>query len=232
LTITKAYLAKNPVKICHIRADTLGQIISLSNAQAHSKVLLYDESDGLVLGSIMEHLQDMGTVINFYSKLQNSIVRSFNFPEKIKRIVQNYPLTQINEDRVKLAASGCDCMVIATRNDPLPILKIIYPFLIGSGSFAIFHLYQQTLVECYNWLYHKAGSTRLQLSETWCRYYQILPGRTHPAMSMHGASGFILNGTKVLQDIPTSLTWESSASAEPAQLVSNKRQKLDKKSTN
>jgi len=227
LTITKAYLTKNPAKICHIRVDTLGQILSFSNVQANSKVLLYDESDGLVLGSILEHLQDMGTVINFYAnKLQNSIVRTFNFPAKIKKIVQDYPLSQINEDRVKLAASGCDCMIIVTKNDPLPILKALYNFLSGSGSFAIFHLYQQTLVECYSWLYHKAGSTRLQLSETWCRYYQILPGRTHPTMSMHGASGFILNGTKVLKEIPTSLTWESTTTSEQ-QESKNKRQKLD-----
>jgi tRNA (adenine58-N1)-methyltransferase non-catalytic subunit len=37
----------------------------------------------------------------------------------------------------------------------------------------------------------------VQLSEVWSRELQVLPGRTHPLMNMHGASGFVLAGYKV-----------------------------------
>jgi hypothetical protein len=37
---------------------------------------------------------------------------------------------------------------------------------------------------------------RLQVSELWTRELQVLPGRTHPLMNMHGASGFVLSGIK------------------------------------
>lgn len=40
----------------------------------------------------------------------------------------------------------------------------------------------------------------MDLQETWMREYQVLPSRTHPMMRMHGASGYILFGTKVNND--------------------------------
>jgi tRNA (adenine-N(1)-)-methyltransferase non-catalytic subunit len=41
------------------------------------------------------------------------------------------------------------------------------------------------------------GVINLQLSDTWTREYQVLPGRTHPEMSMSAGSGYLLTGIKV-----------------------------------
>lgn len=47
----------------------------------------------------------------------------------------------------------------------------------------------------------KAGlGVNMQLAETWMRVYQVLPARTHPNMSMDGASGYVLSGVRVFPD--------------------------------
>ena len=38
----------------------------------------------------------------------------------------------------------------------------------------------------------------LQLQEPWLREHQVLPGRSHPMMSMQGTGGYLLSGIKVL----------------------------------
>ena len=37
----------------------------------------------------------------------------------------------------------------------------------------------------------------VRIEELWCREYQVLTMRTHPQMSMHGASGYVLSAVKV-----------------------------------
>ena len=42
----------------------------------------------------------------------------------------------------------------------------------------------------------------LQLQEPWLREYQVLPGRSHPTMSMLGTGGFLLSGIAVVGGVP------------------------------
>jgi tRNA (adenine-N(1)-)-methyltransferase non-catalytic subunit len=35
------------------------------------------------------------------------------------------------------------------------------------------------------------------LTESWTRTYQVLPGRTHPMMSTSGTGGFLLNAVRM-----------------------------------
>lgn len=44
------------------------------------------------------------------------------------------------------------------------------------------------------------GAVALQLQESWLREQQVLPGRTHPHMTMSTTGGYILSGIKVLPD--------------------------------
>ena len=37
----------------------------------------------------------------------------------------------------------------------------------------------------------------LQLQEPWLREHQVLPGRSHPTMSMQGTGGYLLTGTTI-----------------------------------
>ena len=42
------------------------------------------------------------------------------------------------------------------------------------------------------------------ITESWLRKWQVLPGRTHPFMSMSGSGGFLLTATKVYAEHATS----------------------------
>ena len=42
------------------------------------------------------------------------------------------------------------------------------------------------------------------ITESWLRKWQVLPGRSHPFMAMSGSGGFLLTATKVYADRATS----------------------------
>jgi len=94
-------------------------------------------------------------------------------------------------------SQGFDSLVIVVNAVPAPILFGVLPFLKPSSPFVVFSPYLEQLVECFTALQKVNEAINLHLSETWMRQYQVLPSRTRPPMSMNGASGFLLTGTKV-----------------------------------
>ena len=102
-----------------------------------------------------------------------------------------------------LLGRGVDSLLMAPNLDPgkaqdfaalaLSALRYVRP----SGSFALFHQQPLQLAQLAVHLASLKVAVNVQLAETWTREQQVLPGRTHPFMSMHGASGFVLSGTVV-----------------------------------
>lgn len=76
-------------------------------------------------------------------------------------------------------------------------LMDLLPFLAPSSPFVVYCEYIEPLTECFMNLQKKKLAINLHLSDTWMREYQVLPGRTHPSMSMTQSGGFILTGTKL-----------------------------------
>ena len=76
-------------------------------------------------------------------------------------------------------------------------LMNLLPFLAPSSPFVVYCEYIEPLTECFMNLQKKKLAINLHLSDTWMREYQVLPGRTHPSMSMTQSGGFILTGTKL-----------------------------------
>ncbi|KAE8287036.1 tRNA (adenine(58)-N(1))-methyltransferase non-catalytic subunit TRM6 [Larimichthys crocea] len=60
------YHGREPGKICHLRYDTLAQMLTLANIHAGSKVLVFETCAGLVLGAVMERMGGYGSVIQMY----------------------------------------------------------------------------------------------------------------------------------------------------------------------
>jgi tRNA (adenine-N(1)-)-methyltransferase non-catalytic subunit len=52
-------------------------------------------------------------------------------------------------------------------------------------------------VEISSKLFRDGSAVNIDVTETWMREYQVLPGRSHPLMRMDNASGYILTGIKV-----------------------------------
>lgn len=91
----------------------------------------------------------------------------------------------------------CDSIIIATRFDPTETLFKMLPYLRPSSPFVVFCEYMEPLAHTFLELQKKQLAINLRLSDTWMREYQVLPGRTHPNMTMSQNGGFILLGTKL-----------------------------------
>lgn len=102
-------------------------------------------------------------------------------------------------DGRRMLLDGADCLVAACRQDPAQVIPRLLPFLRDGAAFAVYCEYMEPLVQLHS-LLADAGMARLQLLNTWWREYQILPGRSHPAMNMSADGGYLLTGIKVTAD--------------------------------
>ncbi|XP_019851326.1 PREDICTED: tRNA (adenine(58)-N(1))-methyltransferase non-catalytic subunit TRM6-like isoform X1 [Amphimedon queenslandica] len=126
------------------------------------------------------------------------------------------PLAPTNEDEEKerrrrerellyegaaavLNERNMDGLLIACRFYPEPILMSLINFIGPSRPVVVYSQFQEPLVRCYQKLKESESGTafNIQLSETWLRHYQVLSGRTHPAVSMDGQSGYLLYFTTI-----------------------------------
>ena len=93
---------------------------------------------------------------------------------------------------------AADACVIASAWDPSPLLlRVALPLLRPGAPFAVFSPDLPALGALQATLKARGLAVHVALAESWMREHQVLPGRTHPHMGMHGASGFILAGHKV-----------------------------------
>lgn len=93
-----------------------------------------------------------------------------------------------------------DCLVIATKFRPLPILKVVIDYLGSNRYFVIYSATQEPLIECHSFLKTTQKAVHMELSDSWLREYQILPERTHPTVMMDCHGGYLLTGITVNLD--------------------------------
>lgn len=91
----------------------------------------------------------------------------------------------------------CDSIVLAAKYDPTSTLLDLLPYLAPSSPFVVYSEYMEPLVECFRELQKQSLAINIRLMDTWMREYQVLPGRTHPAMNMSQCGGFLLTGIKL-----------------------------------
>jgi len=92
------YHGREPGKICHLRYDTLSQMLTLGNIHAGSKVLVFETCAGLVLGSVMERMGGYGSVIQMYpgGGPVRAGVESFGFPAHFHNMLHDFPICHVN----------------------------------------------------------------------------------------------------------------------------------------
>ncbi|RDD47497.1 tRNA (adenine(58)-N(1))-methyltransferase non-catalytic subunit TRM6 [Trichoplax sp. H2] len=104
------------------------------------------------------------------------------------------------EAKKHLSTHDLDGLIIATKFDPLPILKSLIKYIAPSRPFIIYCFLKEPLAECYVYLQEQQLAVNIQLTETWLREYQVLPDRTHPLTMMSGTGGYLLSGIKIDSD--------------------------------
>ena len=92
-----------------------------------------------------------------------------------------------------------DCLIIACKFRPLPILQKLIDSLNPSSYFVIYSQVQDSLIECLSFLKQNRKAVHVELADNWFREYQVLPERTHPKNMMDMCSGFLLSGITVSQ---------------------------------
>uniref|UniRef100_UPI0037E9024D tRNA (adenine(58)-N(1))-methyltransferase non-catalytic subunit TRM6 n=1 Tax=Semicossyphus pulcher TaxID=241346 RepID=UPI0037E9024D len=92
------YHGREPGKICHLRYDTLAQMLTLANIHAGSKVLVFETCAGLVLGAVMERMGGYGSVIQMYpgGEPVRAGVESFGFPPHFHDMLHDFPICRVN----------------------------------------------------------------------------------------------------------------------------------------
>ncbi|CAH8442843.1 unnamed protein product [Schistosoma turkestanicum] len=143
----------------------------------------------------------------------------FEFPAKIRKIDEDISSeetvqTEIDQDISKQSKSNeqyissfnqifgndrpsPDSLVIVSRFHPVDLTLILLQFLPIGRPFVVYTQYIQPLVELYNILKRRGGITHLRLTDSWFRYIQVLPERTHPEINMSCSNGYLLTGYTV-----------------------------------
>ncbi|KAL5009005.1 hypothetical protein ScPMuIL_014586 [Solemya velum] len=319
--LCEMYFNKSPAKICHLRGDSLGQILTYGNVKSGMTVGLVDSCQGLVIGAVLERMQGSGKVVSFHpgsgSTTPRPILDMYDFPPDVTEMLHNFPLQQINSFRLETRSSqpvsgsvqqvhsvsdtsipetgtmvdentigdktmvpntnehnataldnddaeintktelndskdaegapddACglrqdstvsdttmddsgplsnldnkrkrknrkaggkseaehiedtkkvllenklDCLIIASKFHPTPIVMALIDFLAPSRPLVVYSQYKEPLMDCYTQVREKGGFINFHLTETWLRQYQVLPQRTHPVIQMCGASGYL-----------------------------------------
>ncbi|KAJ2707899.1 tRNA (adenine(58)-N(1))-methyltransferase non-catalytic subunit trm6 [Coemansia spiralis] len=104
---------------------------------------------------------------------------------------------KLSETVDMLNSGGFDALVISTNYNPTSVLKQLVPYLGSSRMLVVYDQYKETLVEAYAWLRESPEFLNVQLTESWLREYQVLPGRTHPTMTTSGGGGFVLSAIRL-----------------------------------
>jgi len=92
------YFKRAPDKILDLRPDSLAQILTWSNVQSGSKVLLMETCKGLLTGAIMERLGNEGSVLQVHqgNNPTRTIVEQFNFSvEDVDRLACSFPMEKL-----------------------------------------------------------------------------------------------------------------------------------------
>ncbi|KYQ96687.1 tRNA-methyltransferase subunit [Tieghemostelium lacteum] len=116
---------------------------------------------------------------------------------KVDQTLSSTTSTKDKEILDLIENGGYNSLIVVTKYSPLSLTLSLFPYLNASGQFVIYSQFIQQLLEVHQVLQDKNLAVNLNISEIWMREYQVLPKRTHPEMSMDGASGYILTGIKV-----------------------------------
>jgi len=211
-TVSSAYFSRSAGAINHLRGDSLAQILFMSDVAHNTNVLVLESCKGLITAAVAERVAGMSTVVQIYTEHPvTAAVKLFNFDEAIRRSIVTVPISILKEVPPAAPAPSCpqnsphslfvngfDSLILAPKAAPLPLLSALLVFLKPARPFVVFSPFIEPLAECHNVLKAANQAIQMQLSETWLREFQVLPQRTRPSMSMHGASGYLLTGIKVL----------------------------------
>ncbi|KAG0195655.1 tRNA (adenine(58)-N(1))-methyltransferase non-catalytic subunit trm6 [Mortierella sp. GBA30] len=244
-SVNEYFYIKNPAKIRDIRMDTLSQLLSYSNVNSGCKLLVVDDTQGMVVAALAERMGGKGTILGLYDgdSPRYDVVKYMNFSQKIQDTIkvlswlrihrpadektpdEMQDVTQLSgvdlegyhrrlkayniveESRKILFEGNFDALIVASQYQPESILEKLLPYVRGSRPVVVYHSAKEALLGTSTYMRRRPDLLAPQLTESWLRKSQVLPGRTHPEMSTWGTGGSLLTATKVIdQPVQAALT--------------------------
>ncbi|CAE7132858.1 unnamed protein product [Rhizoctonia solani] len=117
--------------------------------------------------------------------------------EKSKQRKRKAMANVLSNLREELFSGEFDGLVVASQFEPFSLIEKLCPYVAGSGSIVVYSPYIQPLIEAQSRMRPMPKYLAPTVQEAWHREYQVLPGRTHPHMSMPGPTGYILTAIKI-----------------------------------
>ncbi|KEP53186.1 eukaryotic translation initiation factor 3 62 kDa subunit [Rhizoctonia solani 123E] len=156
--------------------------------------------------------------------VEEPVEEAQNNKEKSKQRKRKAAASVLSNLREELFSGEFDSLIVASQFEPFSLVEKLYPYVAGSGSIAVYSPYIQPLIEAQSRMRPMPGYLAPTVQETWHREYQVLPGRTHPHMSMPGPTGYILSAIKVYDNPEASsfLTHQKEIRAKRRKLAEEK----------
>lgn len=190
----------------------MGYMMNLCNVNADSRVLLIENTKGLMTGALLEREPKYILRVEFGTeaiKINNEILFQFDHSTDTLMSVGSIhgklllPLDKKNPDplssamQMKFKKTFNSFVFIHDELHPSEVFQAIKHLLQPSASFAIYSTSVQPLTELLNMMNFHKDTINAKIEELWTREQQVLPLRTHPFMSMNGQSGYCLTGQKL-----------------------------------
>ncbi|KAG5647727.1 hypothetical protein DXG03_008450 [Asterophora parasitica] len=106
----------------------------------------------------------------------------------------------LSNTRDELFYGEFDSLIVASEYDPWSILEKLSPYVAGSGSIVVHSPHIQILSDLQTQMRGASQYLCPNITESFLRRYQVLPGRTHPTMVTSGTGGFVLHAIKIYDD--------------------------------
>lgn len=187
--LSRFYFQKMPEKTCFLRSDRLAQILYFASIAHDSNVILVEDTQGLLVGSVLERIESGNLLQVYFGQAQ---------PEK-KALTymslenEKYDLVKFKdiENGSKIIENNFHCLIIVSKWNPLDIVKRLSPYLMSSTPVVVFSQVLEPLVEVYTYFKQSGKGFDTYITETWLRSMKVQENSTHPNVLMDDRSGYI-----------------------------------------
>lgn len=222
-TLLGYHQARDHERVGFLRADSMAQLLCLGNVFEGQRVLVVDETRGLVAGAVASLNRTGMTIPVFHGgSFQPYLFEHFNLSENVLFPVDSCHLhpqllavvpAEPNSTEKFLERHGrltsavevvqnarCTSLIVALTLHKFEV-KDLEPLLLSlkpSSPIVIFAPYLGFISHLFAFMMVDKRFVDVRLTEPWMRSYQTAAGRCHPTMSMSGHGGYLLSATLVI----------------------------------
>ncbi|XP_025830991.1 tRNA (adenine(58)-N(1))-methyltransferase non-catalytic subunit TRM6-like [Agrilus planipennis] len=101
-----------------------------------------------------------------------------------------------NQKACEILKDKIDALIIVAKEHPESIVEELVQFLNPSRALVVFSMISEPLEDLYVYLKKRSDFVNIRVTNNFMRYYQVLPERTHPEITMN-FGGYLLSATKI-----------------------------------